>query len=312
MANGEGALEAQQRIAAEIPYKNLAQRNPAEQFLSTFFTAQQIGNQRRRLEEQLLKMEMDTKFKEQNYELNVAKLTIGSALQTAEHNRRMEAMQNQLDLGAARINLQQNAQDYKEMQDKEKMEGTSALITAASSIDKNDPKFLEKISSWATDPAVARALQTPLGRQILKGTKEDFNQARRHEVDLSNAKLRGFESEVKDTFGFADNKMFLHPEWWIPTDNTGKQKSYMWHDSQGHPQYITLPSSVVNSYTNRYKQLMKERENILPQINDDDVKAQYPSSASMVRMKAPDGSVKDIPKDQASYYEGKGAVILNQ
>lgn len=280
MANGGGgALEAQQQIAASIPYRNLAQRNPAEQFLSAFFTASQVGNQRRRLEEQLMKMDLDAKFKEQAHELGVARLETMAALQTAEHNRKMQGMENEMTRFGIAMDAKNNVQDWRERRDQETMEGTSALISSLHSMKSKpgDPDYYEELSHIAANPSVARALNTPLGRQLVKTQKEDHNLAVKRLIDANNASRRGFDTEVANTFGRLNYDMFIHPDWWIDTkdETTGKpMKAFRWKmPNENIDRWITQPPEVVDKYTKKYREIVSHASSIPPQINDDEVRA---------------------------------------
>lgn len=263
MANGGGgALEAQQQIAASIPYRNIAQRNPAEQFLSAFYTARQVNAQRQRLEQQLLKMDLDAKFKEQAHELGVARLETMAALQTAEHNRKMQGMEDQMERAAAGMQMKDRIQSWKEGIDQEKMEGTTALLTAAQGLDISDPKFKEKLAEMEITPSMARAAQTPFGKQILAGKRDDYTKMAIGQYKLYGEKRKQFDSEAAKTFGFTDYQMFNHPDWWKPSDPSKsgeKQEAYMWPDRTGKSQWITVPASVRSSWMNRFKELEANR-----------------------------------------------------
>lgn len=279
MANGGGALEAQQQIAASIPYRNLSLQNPAEKFLSAFFTAAQVGNQRRRLEETMMKMDLDAKFKEMQHELGIARLEQTAAYQAAEYNRKIQGMDDQMTRFATAQEAKNNIQDWKERKDQEALEGTSSLISALHAMKSKpgDPGYYEDLSHIAADPGVARALNTPLGRQLIKSSKEDHNLAVKRLIDANNASRRGFDTEVANTFGRLNYDMFIHPDWWVDAvdPNTGKptgQKAWRWRiPNENADRWITQPKDVVDKYTKRYNELVGNASQIAPQINDDDV-----------------------------------------
>lgn len=306
--NGGGALEAQQQIAAGIPYRNIAQRNPAEQFLSAFFTAHQINARRQQLENQLLKMDMDSRFKEQEYERRVAQMNMTAVLQTAEHNRKMQGMEDAMERAAAGLQMKDRIQSWKEGIDQEKIEGTTALLNATQGLDPSDPKFKEKLAEMEVTPSLARAVQTPFGQKILAGKRDDYAKMATGKYKLFDEKRKGFDAEVTNTFGKADYNMFIHPEWWVPSED-GKNKAYKWIDSKGGEQWITMPASVVNNFTNRFKELEKNRQ-ALPQLDSREQRQLIEEQTGFVRMMAPDGTVKPIPSDQVEYFKGKGATIV--
>lgn len=283
---GGSALAAQQAAAVNIVPKNIAENDPT-MFANAFFKATDINRRTEQLENQLQIAYLKNAEASRYHDMQMDARSRDFALKEMGLNLRAYAAENSANNAANRLalmrdglDLKNEVQDFKLQKDKETMEGTSALMTSLSTLDRSDPKFYEKITSIYANPTVARAVNTPLGRQMIKEKKEEFNLATRRLVDVNNAKWRGFNTEVKNTFDGLDAGIFANPSWWQDDPNNPKQKFYMWKDANNQPHYTTRPASLVNRNIKRFSALTNEQSQIPQQINDDDVRAAPAGSTS--------------------------------
>lgn len=311
MANGGGgALEAQQRIGAEIPYKNIQETQAGLGLaLSAFAHASQISNNRRKLEEMLVKMDYDQRFKEQDFERKVAQMNMTAALQTAEHNRKMDSMENQMTRAAWTMDWRDKVQNWKENLDLERDKQLSSFAESMKTLpEPTDPGYEAAI--WDRIHNHARGANTPVGRILASKAFNDRNTVSRTAASKWTADYNAFIKDYKNTVGAGSSTNLaplLNMEMWKPqlaweTPRPGQEAPGLTEEGKipkgaiytkkrfidvpdpsditgRKKMQITLPEQKIKQLQSEYQSLMERRGQLPTQVNNEFVTA-YPSGVT--------------------------------
>lgn len=336
MANGGGAaLEAQQRIGAEIPYKNAELAvsgavHAGQAMLSAYHTASQVKLAKSRLEQALMRMDMDMRFKEQNYERQVAAMNMNYALREQAHGDTMRRMEDQLMLGAWRNARQDQTEQWKQDQQTRKEESLTNFAGQMATLpDPSDPTY--ESSVWERIHNNALGANTPVGRAMATKAFGDRNNKARMAASQWNADFNAWYKNYKATYGQSDLNPLLNPEILKPqlVDKSGNfvglteegkipegakytGKRYYEVPDPSDPLRkrtipVTLPEKTITQITREYKDLMARKQKLPTQVNNEYVTA-YPAGTNPAdrpvfkdangnkAYKNPDGTYEPIPK----------------
>lgn len=286
--SGEGLLAQQQETAAKIPYENIAANQASLKtalgsFLSTFHVASQMNSQRQKLEQALQMAYMKNDLSERQFSEKQSQDEMRHALAVQSLGLRATIAEGAFQNQAERTRIAGETYELKKTRDDQLLEGTGALMTSLHSM-KTKPGekgFYNEITGIGVDPSVARAMNSPLGRQMLKDRKEDSNLASRRATDANAAEMRSLANDVKDEIWKGQRAdlspvINIGPEVW-KTDPNKPGKRYM---DLGGGQYATLSSARINQLNKRWKTITDRQKNIEPQITDEHVTAQPLGSMS--------------------------------
>ena len=322
MPGGEGALEAQQQIAARIPYENIAV-SPANKILNAFALGVEMNRRRAQMEQQMerlvlqqQKMEQDRTLKEQ--EMGLKQWGIEQSMGMREAN---------LNLGRDRLQFaidKQNDQIY----------DTSGLYNDLGRMKSKpgDPEYPSELNSIMANHA--RAALTPDGRQVQRLQEQQHNSSVAKQTSSVKADYDLFLKDVSHRLfqgGQPDVTAFDIPQMWQPQlDKDGKPtgKYFIpagvekYKDKSGNfvQHYGTLTEKEREDYIKRY-QGIRERMNKLPsQINNPETGTQPigvtggmappPATQTTVKIQGGDGKVWTIPQDKLQDALNRGATVV--
>jgi hypothetical protein len=142
MADGEGALVAQQRAAAEEPYKNIALGNPAEKFLNAWTLASSVKDKQRQLQQQM--MALQQRNAEFEYGMQFDKQKFAFDQMKFQTDTKLE--QERLGISAGELALRKKAGELANQKYEDRQSGTEAILDidpqlAAEGITPEDPRY---------------------------------------------------------------------------------------------------------------------------------------------------------------------------
>jgi hypothetical protein len=168
MADGEGALVAQQRFAAEEPYKNIeATQNSIKMGLNAFQIGASINSKRQQLENQLAMMALRQQHMENQDAIREAQFGLATTRMQMGHEMDVARLQNTIDHQARMYDLAQTQEerrgatvDYKIQKDQDRNNAQANLLNlrsqlAEEGITPGHPDYYSRYSA-----AIAAAAQT--------------------------------------------------------------------------------------------------------------------------------------------------------
>lgn len=323
MANGGGgALEAQQRIAADIPYKNIALENPADRFLNAWSMATQLKLKKSEIEGKMQALAERNRQLEMTGDLREREFSLRAMMDQSK----MQHMGDMYDLATQRLELdstratntaenqrQRNeiamdAFDLRKNQDERRInaQGGMASLEAQLSSEGLTPgtrEYQKALVERATP--YLRDLPTSESNAWLRQLYNNSNTASERETRQLQMKQEMMRRDIGSTlFGnpaVQDLSPLLHPEdlpdekvatpgipwhfWETTPPKTTGRKLLISVDAAGRPIQKAVSMADLTRARKQYEDVMKEQGEIAPKINDPDLGV-YAKPASTLRDRA--------------------------
>jgi hypothetical protein len=336
--SGEGLLGQQQEFAANEPFKNIALAEAGlKGVMNTFMMAQQVGNKRRQLEQQLQMAYMKNDLDQREFSMKMDNAATMHAIsiarlqqQSAHQNDMLEIAGKNMELKERDAALDQKKFDWSVGEKQKRIEGTEAILDvekelAAEGITEENPNYFKEYSSRIN----ARAAGAPAStfNKALSLAKKRVNTTSDRMLKDNIAKSNALAEDVGRTIFHDPKFQDLTPvvdfeklpdeppaeqslvDRWLwnkpapPSKPTGN-KVYTYNTSAG-PQKAIIPTSRLAEFNRQRNEIMEERKRIPSKVtmNYDD---------ETVTIKDSNGRQWQIPQNQinAAKQRDPGIVIV--